>query len=64
MKILGMYHNPHHHHKPIRVCRNSGLEQCQGELVPYKLRVFKKLLSHDIFRPVLRGGVLIYAKKV
>ena len=33
-------------------------------VVPYKLRVFKKLLSHDIFRPVLRGGVLIYAKKV
>ena len=32
-------------------------------VVPYKLRVFKKLLSHDIFRPVLRGGVLIYAQK-
>ncbi len=33
-------------------------------VVPYKLRGFKKFLSHDIFRPVLRGGVLIYAKKV
>lgn len=48
----------------IDAVEKGGFFQIQIKtVVPYKLRVFKDFLSHDIFRPVLKGGVLIYAEK-
>lgn len=55
-------------HAPINAWLDA-LKKCgfiqvdKKTVVPYKLRLFRRIINRKIFRPFLMGGVIIYSKK-